>query len=85
MSISPDAMADTTADRVPRHRTLLFTLRHTTLTRSVPSLSGADWTFTQLICLMGGPRAGTARNIGRRYCLHGAGYTTVQTIQLLFH
>ena len=46
ISMSLDAAAAKTAERVLRHRTLLFTLRHTTLTRSVPSLSGADWTFT---------------------------------------
>ena len=46
------------------------------LGRGVPAV------LTRLICLMGGLQGG---NIGRWYCLHGAGYTAVRTIQLLFY
>ena len=43
---------------------------------------GVPAVLTRLICLMGGLQDG---NIGRWYCLHGAGYTAVRTIQLLFY
>jgi len=53
---------------------------------SLPSLtlSVAEWTFTQVTCVTCGP-GGAGGNTGRQYCLNGAVYTTVQTIQLLLH
>jgi len=83
MSISLDAVAAKTVERV---LTLLFTQRccYMTFAQSLPSpcleLTGClhDWSVSWVVRGGGG-------NTGRRYCLCGAGYTTVRTIQLLFY
>jgi len=88
MSISLDAAAARTAEWVQRHRTLLFTIlcaaaTRRSLTHSLPSLylgHSHDWSVSLVVR---GGRGG--RNIGHWYCLRGAGYTTVCTVELLFY
>jgi len=78
MSISLDA-----AMYVNVHTVLLL---HDAPSLHSLTLSGANWTFTRLIYLMGGPGRGEGGgNTGCQYYLRGAGYTMVRTIQLLFY
>jgi len=49
-------------------------LRHDAPSLTSFTLSGADWTFTRLICLVGGPGGG---GTSCQYCLRGVGYKTV--------